>query len=136
MARRLPLLLLLVGAVLGIVVWFYRAQQRTEAGPPPAGSDLVRQAWVEGRDVALRGSQQIKMQDPDGGGIVTVNAEVLHSGDGRIRIDYLSNRLEGVKVWENGDRTYRFNPKRKRLSVALKRGTPDEQAQAELRLLE
>src|SRR5207237_444026 len=68
---------------------------------------------------ALAGSirQRITMKGPQGNRI-EVEAEVLTSRDGRMRIDYLTPPLKGVTIWETGDRTYRFNPALKRLTVA------------------
>jgi outer membrane lipoprotein-sorting protein len=134
MARTTPWILAAVCLVGGGGLWIYRAR-RSEAHAPPPGPALVERAWLEGRRVALRGHQEISMTDARDRP-VTVAADVLYSRDGRMRIDYLSEPLEGVKVWESGDRTYRYNPRRKRLSVALRQGSPDEQARAELALLQ
>lgn len=135
MERRAPLLIAVLCVVLGIGVWIYRAQ-RTEANAPPPGLTLVRSAWTEGRKVALRGRQQIRMQNPKNARTINVAAEVLQSGDGKVRIEYLSDPLEGMKVWEDGESTFRWNPKSKRLTIAAKTGTPDEEAAKELSLLE
>lgn len=139
MERRLPLVIALVCVLLGIGVWLYRAQGTNAAsgGRLPEGPFVVRNAWTLGRTVALEGRQQIKMPDPrTPGQIVTVTAAVLQSSDGKVRIEYLSEPLEGSRVWESGDRTYRYNPRRNRLRVAQKAGTLEEEAQRELALLE
>lgn len=135
MERTTPWIIAAVCAVIGGGVWFYRAQG-SSADSRPLGSTVVAHAWDDGRKVALRGRQQIKMSEPGEAKTVTVNAEVIHSRDGKMRIEYLSEPLEGVKVWESGDRTYRYSPKRKRLSVALRKKSLEDQAREELRLLE
>jgi len=134
MTRATPWILAAVCLLGGGGLWFFRAARSESHAPPPAG-ELVRRAWLEGRRVPLRGHQEISMTDA-GDRPVTIAADVVYSRDGKMRIDYLSEPLEGVKVWENGDRTYRYNPRQKRLSVALRRGSQEERAREELRLLE
>ena len=139
MERRLPLVIAVFCVLLGIGVWLYRAQGTSAAnrGPTPPGSTVVRNAWTLGRQVPLKGRQRIKMADPrNPGGIIEVTAEVLQSRDGHMRIEYLSEPLEGSRIWENSERTYRYNPKRSRLTVAQKQGTAQEQVERELALLE
>ena len=139
MERRLPLVIAGLLVLFGIGAWFYRAQGTNAAsgGPAPPGSTVVRNVWTLGRKVPLQGRQRIKMADPrKAGDSIEVTAEVLQSPDGQMRIEYLSEPLEGYRIWENSERTYRYNPKRSRLTVAQKQGTAEEQAERELALLE
>lgn len=136
MERTTPWIVAAVCAVIGGGVWFYRAQG-SSADSRPQGSVVVAHAWGPGRRVALQGRQQIRMSPPgQGAKTVSVGAQVLHSRDGRMRIEYLTEPLEGYKVWESADRTYRYNPKRKRLTVALRKKSLEDEAREELRLLE
>src|SRR5436190_24249917 len=98
------------GSVLFAAAAVYWGRTRLLAAPVGLSADqMVRKAWNEGSRVALDGRQTITMIGPDGKK-VQVEAEVLTSADGRIRINYLSPPLKGVTIWETGDRTYRFNP--------------------------
>src|SRR5688500_16648966 len=106
MERRLPLVIAVVCVLLGVGVWLDRAQGTSAAnrGPTPPGSTVVRNAWTLGRQVPLKGRQRIKMADPrNPGGIIEVTAEVLQSRDGHMRIEYLSEPLEGSRIWENSE---------------------------------
>jgi hypothetical protein len=134
MERSAPLLILLICAVVGGGAWLFR-NQATQADTPPPAAEVVRRAWLEGQEVPLRGRQEIMFPN-EGDKPTTVAATVLHSADGNIRIEYQSAPLEGVKVWENADRVYRYNPKLERLSVAMRPGTPEERAARELKLLQ
>jgi hypothetical protein len=53
-----------------------------------------------------------------------------------MRIEYQSEPLKGVTIWENADRTYRYNPRLKRLTVARRRGIPEDPERQERQLLE
>jgi hypothetical protein len=115
-----------VAALAGAGVWAYRASQVNAAPPGPgAVAALVESAWTEGRSVPLQGRQETFTTGVDR----AIDAEVVQSGDGQVRIKYLTEPLANVTVWENGDRTYRYNPRLKRLTVAKKRSseTPEEQ---------
>jgi outer membrane lipoprotein-sorting protein len=137
MQRATPWVIAAVCAVIGGASWAWRKQETRADNGAPAGSAIVANAWGPGRKVALRGRQLIKFSDPGADGkMVSVAAQVLYSQDGKMRIEYLSPPLEGAKVWESGDRTYRYNPHLKRLSVALRRKSPEDQAREELALLE
>lgn len=123
MGRALPWLLLLVCAVSGGVVWVARAR---EAAPDPGSSysprpglEIVRKAWTVGREVPLQGRQVVLVSGPQGR--VQLEAEVVAAGDGRMRIEYQTEPLRKVTVWEDRDRTYRFNPELKKLTVAIRR---------------
>jgi outer membrane lipoprotein-sorting protein len=129
MRRNWPFLVAVVIVVASGGLWIYR---KVIADPDAKG--IVKKAWTEGRRVPLEGRQVIRMPAPDGK-IVEVEARVLASRDGQLRIEYLTRPLEGVTVWENGERTYRYNPKLKRLTVAHKRSSLDDEARRELQLL-
>ena len=118
-------------ALLASGVWLYRVSQVRAADP----EELVRTAWAEGRKVALEGRQKVQMAGA-GGKLLQVDARVMTSPEGQVKIEYLSEPLAGVTVWENGQRTYRFNPKLERLTVATKRGTPEDLERQELQLLQ
>jgi anti-sigma factor RsiW len=109
--------LLILGAA-----WIYRAR-RVDAAEP---RELVRGAWTTGRRVPLKGRWQIEMGETGG---KPVQAEVLISRDGYFRIKYLTQPLAGVTIWENGERTYRYNPKLKRLTVSTRRRSEDQELQ-------
>ena len=131
MRRRTPWLVALVLAVLAIGVVWYRSQ-RVVAGD---GDQQVRRAWTEGRRVALHGRQTVMMPDRYGKPI-TVEAEVLASGDGKVRIRYLTTPLQGVVIWESGTHTWRFSPRRKRITIATRRDLSDDAHADEAQLLQ
>jgi outer membrane lipoprotein-sorting protein len=127
-------LLFLLGALVGGGVWFYRSvQAETREVVRLAPQDIIRNAWTDGREVALSGRQSIRMPGPKGKPI-EVDADVLTSSDGQVRIEYLTEPLKGVTIWENGERTYRYNPALTSLTVAQK-ASPSEEAHRELQLL-
>ncbi len=95
----------------------YQRTRRVDAGPLPA-EEVVRRAWTQGRRVPLEGQQTVQVPSRK----IQVEAKVLQSAEGNLRIEYLTGRLKGVIVWENEAQTYRFNPETKRLSVARRRG--------------
>lgn len=131
MRRKTPWLVALALIVVAVGVAWYRARQAA-AGD---ATELVRRAWTEGRRVALQGRQTVMMPNRRGEPI-TVDAEVLASGDGQVRIRYLTPPLEGVVIWESGDRTYRFSPRRKRLSVSTRRDLGNDAHADEAQLLQ
>lgn len=130
MERSTPWLVAVVCALVGGGLWLMRMRQ-VGAAPKQDPHALVQKAWTEGRRVALEGRQEIRMPG-EGGKPLQVEAEVLSSADGRIRIRYLSRPLEGVTVWEDGKRTYRYNPQRKRLTVAHARKVEGEAPELQL----
>jgi hypothetical protein len=117
MARSTPWLVAAACALAGAGVWAYRVNRTEAAGPPSQAAQLVRKAWTAGRKVRLEGKQQVRTPDADGK-TVQVLAQVLTDSHGHMRIDYLTPPLQGVTVWEDETRTYRYNPHLKRLSVA------------------
>jgi outer membrane lipoprotein-sorting protein len=129
MGRKTPWLVLAVAVLVAAGFWLYR-NVRADGLPPP--NEVVRRAWTDGRHVALEGRQVTRMPGVEG----EIEAEVLTSRDGQLRIEYLTEPLKGVTVWENGERTYRYNPARKRLSVARKRGSDEDAERQEELLLE
>ena len=131
MDRRTPWLALALGVLAAGGLWFYRAGH-------PAGADsadaraMVEKAWTSEAHVAFTGEQTITMA----GVAEPVRSRVLQSGNGSKRIDYLTPPLAGVQVWEDVDRTYRFNPKLKRLTVSRRRSSLDDLKQQERQMLE
>lgn len=121
----------LAALLAGFATFFYRSQH-VGAHSPEA---LVRSAWTEGRQVSLKGRQSISLTGPSGEPL-NVEAEVITSAEGDTRIEYRTEPLKGVTIWETGDRTYRYNPNLKRLSVALARSSEQERREQELQLLE
>src|SRR5687768_2968664 len=112
--RSTPWLLALACIVGGGIAYFWR-DMHAQAGPQ--GPDLraeqaIAKAWTEGRRVPLSGKQTLLIGNESRSR--EVQAEVLQSGRGEVRIKYLSTPLTGVTVWESADRTYRYNPKRNR----------------------
>src|SRR5688572_30756694 len=117
--RSTPWLIAFACVVGGGIAYFWR-EKRAQADPPP-GPDLraeqaVAKAWTVGRSVALKGKQTLLIASENRSR--NVEAEVLQSGRGEVRIKYLTAPLAGVTVWESTDRTYRFNPKNNRLTVS------------------
>jgi negative regulator of sigma E activity len=132
MARSAPWLLLLCCAVLGATIfWFRRTEQQAHADGRSA-REWVEAAWGQGEKVGLSGVKQIQMRSTK----QVVDARIVVSPDGRSRIEYLSEPLRGVIIWEDRERTYRYNPKLKRLTVAHRRITPREQDRLERQLLQ
>lgn len=112
-------------------LWFYRANHPSGV----AGSDaqeIVQEAWTNGRRVALSGEQLTSV----GGAKDPLKTRVLYSRSGSMRIEYQNEPLKGVTIWENTDRTYRYNPRMKRLTVAQRRSTPEDRDRQERQLLE
>jgi len=93
---------------------------------------MVRQAWTDGRRVALQGDQVIRVSGVD----EPMTARVLCSREGSMRIEYQSEPLKGVTVWEDEGRTYRFNPRLERLTVAQRRDSLADTERQEKQLLE
>lgn len=125
----MPWVVAIVAVLLGIGAWAYRIKA---AGNPERADALVRDAWTRGRHAAVEGEQRILVE----GGSQHLRASVLTSPEGFMRIEYQTPPLEGVTIWENGEQTYRYNPKTKRLTVAQKRSTPQEEAHLESQLLQ
>ena len=103
-------------------VFAYRTVRTSADGTKPA-AEIVRLAWTDGRRVPLRGLQLVTVPEA---GNEPVQASVVTSGEGDLRIEYLTPPLRGAKVWDDGERTYRYNPKRERLTVALRRGSGED----------
>lgn len=131
MGRSTPWLVAAVCALVGSGLWAYRSGLPVRASDETA-RELVREAWTSGRRVALEGRQLVRIsgtQEP-------VETHVLASPDGSMRVEYRSEPLKGVTVWEDERRTYRFNPKHQRLTVARRRTSPEDMERQEKQLLE
>lgn len=131
MGRSAPWLVAAVCALVGSGLWAYRAGFPARASGQDA-REVVRQAWTDGRKVALEGEQEIQVSGVD----EPVTARVLSSRQGSMRIEYRDPPLKGVTVWEDEGRTYRFNPRLERLSVSRRRGSPADTERQEKQLLE
>lgn len=125
MGRNMPWLVAAVCALVGVGVWLTRTR-RVSAIPGVTANEVVRRAWSEGARVPLEGYERLSMLDAHGKPI-SVDARVVTSNAGDLHIEYLSASLKGAQVWENADRTYRYNPQLKRVTVARRRGSLDEQ---------
>jgi hypothetical protein len=125
----MPWVIAIVAVLLGVGAWAYRIKA---AGNPERADALVHEAWTTGRHVPLEGEQRIHVE----GAREHLQARVLTSPQGFMRIEYLTPPLEGVTIWENGEQTYRYNPKAKRLTVAQKRTTHQEEDRLEAQLLQ
>jgi len=121
----------LAALLAGGAAFLYRSQHVSGQST----DSLVRSAWTDGRNVALKGDQVISLTGTDGKPL-ELKARVLTSANGHTRIEYVDGPLKGVTIWENGERTYRYNPRLERLTVAQKRGTEAERREQELQLLE
>ena len=135
MNRAMPWLIAAAAAVAGGSVWKYRADVR-QKDAVSQGRALVTKAWTEGQSVPLRGMQALVVNGSAVSGTVKLQAQVLTSRDGRMRIKYLTEPLSGVTVWEDDSRTYRYNPRRKRLTVAERPQSLKERAQERIQVLE
>lgn len=136
MRRSTPWLIALACVVGGGIAYFWR-DKLAEAGqkaPDQRAEQAVAKAWTEGRRVALSGKQTLLIGSESRSR--EVQAEVLQSGRGEVRIKYLTAPLAGVTVWESADRTYRYNPKRNRLTVSVRRDDPESGREQEEQLLE
>jgi hypothetical protein len=129
MKRWTPWLVLVACMIAAGAVWWYRANQQVIAEPPDDPVRLIRRAYTEGRRVALDGRQTVEMGGEKGKKI-TVTAEVLSAENGDNRIEYVTEPLNGVIIWETGERAYRYNPKLKRLEVAQRRSETGGEEQA------
>ena len=126
MGRATPWLVAAVCALVGGGVWAFRAGLPTKSAD---AESVVRDAWTEGRRVALRGDQVVRVS----GAAEPVDARVLSPQQGSMRIEYRSEPLKGVTIWEDEGLNYRFNPKLERLTVARRRDSLHDAA-AEKRL--
>lgn len=131
MERSTPWLVAAVCALVGGGLWTMRMRQVGAASRQDPHA-IVRKAYTEGRRVALTGRQQIRMPG-EGGKTLQFDAQVTQSPEGKIKIEYLTPPLKGVTIWDDTERIYRYNPRRKRLRVATTRGAGDD---TEIRLLE
>lgn len=131
--RSTPWLLALVCLAGGGIAYFWR-DQNAQAQPDPRATEAIARAWTEGRHVALSGRQTLLIGNESRSR--EVQAEVLQSGRGEVRIKYLTPPLQGVTLWESADRTYRFNPNKNRLTVSVRRDDPESGRQQEEQLLE
>jgi hypothetical protein len=116
-------------------VWKYRADARREAGEEQARALVIR-AWTSGQFVPLHGLQTIQMAGSAVPHPMRLQAQVLTSRDGCTRIRYLSPPLTGVTIWEDEQHTYRYNPRRKRLTIAARSTSPEERKREPTHLLE
>jgi len=132
MGRSLPWLAAALCALAGVCLWYYRVAASTG---PKSAAKIVQEAWGPGRLVALEGEQIIRMPGASGQP-VEVQARVLTSRQGLLRIEYLTAPLKGVTIWDDGERTYRYNPDARRLTVSQKRSTAADEAAQELQLLQ
>ncbi len=134
MARVMPLLIAAAVAAAGGSAWKLRTDARHEASREARA--LVERAWTTGAQVPLRGLQTIQMAGGASPQPVRVQAQVLTSREGAMRIRYISPPLAGVTIWENGTHTYRYNPRHKRLTVAERRESSEERARERIQILE
>jgi hypothetical protein len=130
MERTTPWLALALGVLAAGGLWFYRAGHPAGATGADARA-MVERAWTSESRVAFSGEQTIRMSGIE----APVRARVLQAADGSKRIDYLTPPLTGVQVWESKTRTYRFNPKLKRLTVSRRRTSLEDVQQQERQLL-
>src|SRR4051812_20476283 len=121
MGRGTPWLVALLCAMAGGGIWAARYGANKAAEPGTSPEEMVRRAVTQGRHVALQGTKEV-----DGEGIGKVQAQVVSSSDGRLRIEYVSKSLQGVKIWDDGERVYRFNPRLNRLTMARKHRSPED----------
>jgi hypothetical protein len=118
MERKAPWLALVVAVLAAGGFWLYR---KVEAQSTPPAAAIVRNAWTVGRQAPLEGRMVVRLSGGEG----EIEADIVTSDDGQFRFEYLTEPLKGVTVWQNGERTYRYNPQLKRLTVAHKRGGGD-----------
>lgn len=130
MERSTPWVIALACALVGGALWFYRGQR----GSADTGRDaraIVQKAWGDEGRVALEGRQVIRVP-----GSPAIEARVVTSGDGAVRIEYLTAPLKGVTIWERAETTYRYNPRQKRLTVAQTRHSAADRKNQKLQLLQ
>jgi negative regulator of sigma E activity len=134
--RSTPWLLALACIAGGGIAYFWRDKNASagDGSPDLRAQEAVAKAWTVGRSVPLKGKQTLLIATENRSR--NVEAEVLQSGRGEVRIKYLTAPLAGVTVWESADRTYRYNPKNNRLTVSTRRDNPEAGKEQEERLLE
>lgn len=134
MSRSWPWLLAAVAIMLAAgTVWVLRTRG-VIAAPGYSPDEMVRRALTGDQKVARKGRQAVATTNTSGK-VVQVEAEVLTSADGRLRIEYVTEPLKGVTIWDDGDRTYRYNPKLKLLTVTQQPRVPDEAERRAAQLL-
>lgn len=133
MRRSTPWLIALACVVGGGIAYSWR-DKRASAGEDLRAQQAVAKAWTVGRRVPLKGKQTLLIATENRSR--NVEAEVLQSGRGEVRIKYLTAPLAGVTVWESADRTYRFSPKNNRLTVSVRRDNLESGREQEEQLLE
>lgn len=132
MGRGAPWLVAALCAALGGGLWAHRLRQVEAAGSGAAA--LIQRAWQAEGSVALEGRQRITVPGA-GGRAVEVEAMVLTSGAGQKRIEYLTAPLRGVTIWESGERTYRYSPAERRVTVSPAREPQAARSEREAQLL-
>ncbi len=129
MLRAAPWIGAAICVCLGAGFWLFRSRAGRVLAPDPA--DTVRRAWAGSRNVPLEGREIVLI--PERG--LRVEARVLQSSRGDLRIDYLTGTLRGGTLWEAGGRTYRYTPKSRRLTIAHGRDTEADRRSQEIELL-
>lgn len=129
MTRTASWLLVAVVLFAAAGIWILRAT-RVTAAQHRTIEEMVRRGWTESRLVALEGVQDIQVEQGK-----PLRAKILTSRTGGLRIEYLSEPLKGVTLWENAERTYRYHPGESRLTVEKRTVSPDEEAGREVQFL-
>jgi len=108
-------LLVLVAAPL-VLSWRSTVAKHQES----EGRRLAALALGPGREVAYEGRQKVLTRD-EKNRLLAAEATKLTSTGGVSKLEYHGGELNGVRIWDDGIRAYRFNPATKEMSISLVR---------------
>lgn len=94
---------------LALATWRYH-QIRTDQAH---GRRILTQSLTAGEHVALAGTQIVEAPGQPAG-----RARIIQTADGKMRLEYLSGPRDGLKVWDDGRKTWRWYPRKKVLAIS------------------
>lgn len=102
-------------AIGSAAVWRLRSAPRPASRPD--ASELVERAWQARTQTSLAGVQETRFREA-GGECVTTVAEILMAPPGKVRLRYRGEPLAGLTVWDDGDKSYRYDPVGRDLTIS------------------
>lgn len=129
MSRLTAWLLTLVILCGSLVVW--RVRRRVPAPESPSAVMLLSESRSAQRSLAVQGTQETLFFDAQGAPVET-RAELLLAPPGRVRLRYLEEPLAGVTIWDDTDKSYRYDPNSKELCITASAATAGALQQADL----
>src|SRR5437588_8458043 len=77
------------------------------------GRGNLTQSLTVGEHVALEGTQVVEAPGQPAG-----RARIIQTADGKMRLEYLSGLRQGLTVWDDGRKTWRWYPRKKVLAIS------------------